>query len=193
MKQGVKIEVLPELQESSDLPCDTGSEKAELEADGTFAAYGLDFSRCVVGWNSNTGKWAPTPEALKERARVARNLLKGREETHVVAVLHGGVSWIFDSERGVADCGCSSCIILPRTGREMVNSRVQGGAIRNLGPIRLWRRRVIMRRSWKRRSRERGGSSIHWGGRSRWSLRGLRVEIGEFLFFLLAFWGLRGS
>jgi len=90
VKQGIKIEVLPNLQESSATPCDTGSAREELEADEKFT--GLDFSRCVEGWNSKKGEWAPDALALEKRARHARNWLKGRNEGHVVAVLHGNVS-----------------------------------------------------------------------------------------------------
>lgn len=92
MEKGIKVEVLPELQESSAMPCDTGSTREELEAEEKFV--GIDFSRCIEGWNSKKGKWAPDDLALRERAKVARNWLKGRNEDHVVAVLHGGVSFI---------------------------------------------------------------------------------------------------
>lgn len=86
------IEVLPELQECSAMPCDTGSPVAALQADPAFR--GIDFARCTDGWNSKLGVWAPDSATLKERARRARSWLKEREEAHVVAVLHGAVSSI---------------------------------------------------------------------------------------------------
>lgn len=86
------IEVVPELQECSAMPCDTGSAVEVLQADERFR--GIDFSRCVDGWNSNQGIWGADSAALKERARLARNWLKGRDEPHVVAVLHGAVSTV---------------------------------------------------------------------------------------------------
>lgn len=72
------------------MPCDTGSAVEALQAEEQFR--GIDFSRCVDGWNSKQGIWGADSAALKERARLARNWLKGREEPHVVAVLHGAVS-----------------------------------------------------------------------------------------------------
>ncbi|KAL7276399.1 hypothetical protein RUND412_000603 [Rhizina undulata] len=76
--RGVVVEVLPELQETMDLPCDTGSSREEIENDPQFQGVKLK------------GRWAPTPAALRKRARDARRWLRDRPETHVVAVLHGG-------------------------------------------------------------------------------------------------------
>ncbi|KAF8246744.1 phosphoglycerate mutase-like protein, partial [Wilcoxina mikolae CBS 423.85] len=93
---GVPVLALPELQETSDLPCDTGSDAGILAADPmlkTTSAGGkvnIDFSGLEEGWTSKMGKWASGVEALKERAVWVRRWLKGREEDHVVCVLHGG-------------------------------------------------------------------------------------------------------
>lgn len=87
------IEVLPELQECSSLPCDTGTARELLEANERFR--GINFARCVDGWNSKKGEWAPDSASLKERARRARCWIKERDESHVVAVVHGAVSFGF--------------------------------------------------------------------------------------------------
>ncbi|RPA96805.1 phosphoglycerate mutase-like protein [Choiromyces venosus 120613-1] len=88
VESGVKLELLAELQEASELPCDTGSSRRVLEKEGMFK--GLDFSGLPEDWTSKQGKWAPDPDLLRERARVVRKWLKARSESHVVAVLHGG-------------------------------------------------------------------------------------------------------
>lgn len=87
VQRGVEVVIVPEFQEASALPCDTGSDREVLEAEEIFK--GLDFSRLESGWNSKKGKWAPEPAALKERAKEARNFLKSLDTQHVVAVLHG--------------------------------------------------------------------------------------------------------
>lgn len=73
------------------MPCDTGTAREVLEADEMFR--GISFTRCVEGWNSKKGEWGADSAALKERARRARCWFKEREESHVVAVLHGAVSF----------------------------------------------------------------------------------------------------
>lgn len=73
------------------MPCDTGTAREILEADEMFR--GISFARCVDGWNSKQGEWAADSATLEERARRARRWLKTREESHVVAVLHGAVSF----------------------------------------------------------------------------------------------------
>lgn len=77
------------------MPCDTGTAREILEADEMFR--GISFTRCVDGWNSKQGEWAADSATLEERARRARRWLKAREESHVVAVLHGAVSILFIS------------------------------------------------------------------------------------------------
>lgn len=79
---------LPELQETSDAPCDTGSDKAELERE--FEGQPVDLALVVPGWNVKQGRWAPAAEAIEERCRVARNWLRARSEKDIVVVTHGG-------------------------------------------------------------------------------------------------------
>ncbi|KAL2135772.1 hypothetical protein VTI74DRAFT_6977 [Chaetomium olivicolor] len=93
---------LPELQEVSPLPCDTGSAPAALAAE--FAARGdVDLSLLSDGWNDKTSPgspFVPEMEKLEARARKARAWMRelGRawerenpgRDAHVVAVTHGG-------------------------------------------------------------------------------------------------------
>ncbi|CUS11551.1 unnamed protein product [Tuber aestivum] len=88
IESGVKMELLAELQESTGLPCDTGSSGEVLEKEELFQ--GLDFTSLPDDWTSKEGKWAPEPDSLRERARFVRKWLKSRPESHVVVVLHGG-------------------------------------------------------------------------------------------------------
>ncbi|KAF1981552.1 phosphoglycerate mutase family protein-like protein [Aulographum hederae CBS 113979] len=85
------VVALPELQETSDLPCDTGSSVQELEKE--FAGEPVDL-RQLDGredWNSKKGPWAPYEDMISARARVARQWLMGREEEEEIAIVtHGG-------------------------------------------------------------------------------------------------------
>ena len=84
----MKVIALPELQETSDLPCDTGSDIAILLEE--FADQPVDLGLVVKGWNSKAEKWAATNTAIKKRAREARVWLRAREEEHIAVVTHGG-------------------------------------------------------------------------------------------------------
>lgn len=88
---------MPELQETSELPCDTGSCRDELEKVEAFR--GIDFTPLDEArteedgdWNSKRGKWGSDQILLEKRARWVRRWLQGRNEKHIVCVLHGGVS-----------------------------------------------------------------------------------------------------
>ena len=89
LKKGMKVVALPELQETSDLPCDTGSDIDILKDE--FKDQPVDLSLVKKGWNSKKGKWAPTSEAIEGRAKDARVWLRSREEDDVVVVTHGGL------------------------------------------------------------------------------------------------------
>ena len=89
---------LPQLQETSALPCDTGSDVPILRADPMLkrSADGvrvvIDFTECEAhpDWMSKKGFWDPDSAAPTERARWVRKWLKGRPEENVVCVSHGG-------------------------------------------------------------------------------------------------------
>lgn len=85
--KGLKVIALPELQETSDLPCDTGSAPEELAKE--FADKPVDLGLVKEGWNVKAGKWAATREAIAERAKEAREWLRSRPEQEIVVVTHG--------------------------------------------------------------------------------------------------------
>ena len=86
-EKDLKIIALPELQETSDLPCDTGSSPDELAKE--FEGKPVDFSLVKPGWNVKRMKWAPTATAIEKRARDARLWLLNRPEKNIVVVSHG--------------------------------------------------------------------------------------------------------
>lgn len=78
---------MPELQETTSLPCDTGSEPQELAE--AFANEPVNFDLVTPGWNVKKGKWGPEAEAISKRAHYAREWLKKRPEKEIVVVTHG--------------------------------------------------------------------------------------------------------
>ncbi|KAK9898423.1 phosphoglycerate mutase-like protein [Cystobasidium minutum MCA 4210] len=84
-----KVILLPEAQECNDYPCDTGSDRAELEKDSEFE--GLDLSVLTDDWNSKKGKYAANVTTLQARARHVRNFLRSRPEKSIVLVAHGDI------------------------------------------------------------------------------------------------------
>lgn len=109
IKEGMKIIALPEVQETSDLPCDTGSERKELEDEFSGGAYKgiVDLNLVQEGWNSKQGKWGPQASEIEARARVARMFLRdlglqaireGIEEVHIAVVTHGGFLHYFTED-----------------------------------------------------------------------------------------------
>ncbi|RAO66153.1 uncharacterized protein BHQ10_002165 [Talaromyces amestolkiae] len=99
IKRGVRVVALAELQETSDVACDTGSDVADLKRE--FDDYQLgpatpvvDLSLVPEDWNKKVptliGRWAPSSDALVSRARAARQWLRQRPEKEVVAICHGG-------------------------------------------------------------------------------------------------------
>jgi len=88
--KSLTIVALPELQETSDLPCDTGTSPSQLAHE--FAKDSIDFTLFQPGWNEKTGKWSPDAEAIKKRAQEAREWLSQRPEKEIVVVTHGSYS-----------------------------------------------------------------------------------------------------
>ncbi|KAK4043103.1 histidine phosphatase superfamily [Parachaetomium inaequale] len=96
------VVALPELQEVSPLPCDTGAAPEALASE--FGPGGqVDLGLVAPGWNVKTGDspFAPVMARLEARARKARVWLRevGREfervnpgvDAHVAVVTHGGI------------------------------------------------------------------------------------------------------
>ncbi|KAJ5845680.1 hypothetical protein N7534_009349 [Penicillium rubens] len=92
----LKIIALPDIQETSDVPCDTGSDPSVLKEE---FKTGVDLDRVQDGWNNKlSGRYEPTNKALKERARAARRWLKARPEKEIVMVTHGGFLHYFTED-----------------------------------------------------------------------------------------------
>lgn len=92
----MKLIALPDVQETSDVPCDTGSEPQELRTE--FAGKSVDLNMVHNGWNNKAGRYAPSNGALKARARAARRWLKARPEKEIVVVTHGGFLHYFTED-----------------------------------------------------------------------------------------------
>lgn len=112
-----KLILIPEAQETSDVPCDTGSDPAVLQKEFVDRGLPVDMSLVHDGWNSKVGsafffditlltigrqktnesgnlqqgKWAPQIGALRNRAREVRQWLRARPEKEIVLVTHGGL------------------------------------------------------------------------------------------------------
>lgn len=90
--KGVTLSLNPDLQERSDLPCDTGSSALELAK----AFPGLSFDGLGEEWLKKTDRYAPDDDAVRERAeRVRKSLfeiaesLENDERKDMVVVTHG--------------------------------------------------------------------------------------------------------
>lgn len=98
VKSGKKIVALPELQETSDQPCDTGSDPAKLQEEfGNSQWKGtVDLSLVHEGWNDKSAntRWASRGDKIEARARDARRWLrdlgmKSGRDAEIVVVTHG--------------------------------------------------------------------------------------------------------
>ncbi|KAF5562300.1 histidine phosphatase superfamily clade-1 [Fusarium phyllophilum] len=87
LERGLQIVALPEVQEVSDMNCDTGSDLPVIKAE--FQQQPVDFSLVELGWQVKEGKWAPAVGSIVERARAARQWLTERPESEIVVVTHG--------------------------------------------------------------------------------------------------------
>ncbi|CRG84004.1 hypothetical protein PISL3812_01350 [Talaromyces islandicus] len=86
-----KLICIPEAQETSDVPCDTGSDPSVLQKEFVDRGLPVDISLVHDGWNSKEGKWSPQIGALRNRAREVRQWLRARPEKEIVLVTHGGL------------------------------------------------------------------------------------------------------
>lgn len=96
-KAGKKVIALPELQEVSRLPCDTGSPTERLAAEFDAKA-DLGLVHLQPGWTDKgpNSPWSPEMNKLEARAKKARVYLRtlGSQvkdgDAHIIAVTHGG-------------------------------------------------------------------------------------------------------
>jgi len=94
--RGISVIALPQISETADVPCDTGSDLSVLKKE--MEGKPIDLSQVMEGWNGKTGKWAATAEAIEMRAREARQWLKSRPEKEIVMVTHGGFLHYFTED-----------------------------------------------------------------------------------------------
>jgi len=95
------ILAIPDAQETSDFPCDTGSDVDVLRGVIAEQNWKVDLSLVNEGWNVKTlnNRYSPASRAIQRRARDARILLRqkarelaeaGDEDVEIVLVAHGG-------------------------------------------------------------------------------------------------------
>lgn len=100
----LKIIALPEIQETSDLPCDTGSTLELLQEEFGNGRWkdAIDLTLVKAGWNDKgiDTEWAPAKQSVERRSHKARLFLRDLankheaqtgEEAHIVVVTHGGL------------------------------------------------------------------------------------------------------
>ena len=96
------ILALPEIQETSDFPCDTGSALDILAGFLQESHISVDLQLVTPGWNIKKidNKWSPSANALNKRAIEARLFLRskiielqnsGIMDPEIVVVSHGGI------------------------------------------------------------------------------------------------------
>lgn len=104
-----QILALPDAQETSDYPCDTGSDVPVLQAIVDEQRWPVDLRLVRDGWNVKTmgNRYSPASDAIKARARdtrkflrrTARELLrKGDQEVQIALVTHGGYLHYFTND-----------------------------------------------------------------------------------------------
>lgn len=104
-----RIIALPDAQETSDYPCDTGSDVDVLTRKCADEKWLVDLSRLNDGWNdkSSTSRYSPMAEAIRTRAKAARQQIRhltralvaaGNPDPQVVLVTHGGYLHYFTED-----------------------------------------------------------------------------------------------
>lgn len=94
----LKLIAHPDLQETSDVACDTGSDPETLRREVEENGLPVDLSLLYDGWNIKKDRYAPTNDAIKCRAREARRWLKARPEKDIIVVTHGGFLHYFTED-----------------------------------------------------------------------------------------------
>ncbi|KAL2065893.1 hypothetical protein VTL71DRAFT_3563 [Oculimacula yallundae] len=112
LRPGVQLLLLPQAQEISDKPCDTGFEREELEHELTilldeeasqegFDSKRIDYSILEPGWSKKSGNYEANLTAVMARAAELRRWLWARPEKTIVLVTHGAFLHYFtDDWRG---------------------------------------------------------------------------------------------
>lgn len=104
-----KIIAIPDAQETSDFPCDTGSDVDVLQKRCADEHWPVDLSRLTSDWNVKTpnSRYSPAGDKLKIRAQAARQQIRqlmkdlvtaGDEDAQVVLVSHGGYLHYFTDD-----------------------------------------------------------------------------------------------
>lgn len=107
-KPNMKIVALPELQETSSLPCDTGLPVDELRSE--FKEQPIDFSLVPENWNDKLfGPFAPQTDFVSRRVEKARRFLQRRSEREVVVVTHGSLLHYLTEDWVGSLTGCGKC------------------------------------------------------------------------------------
>jgi len=103
------IIALPEAQETTDLPCNTGSDPDVLKNACQEQRWPADLRLVLDGWNNKRAgtKWEPSADAISRRAREARRFIRdkvrelqkqGEDSPEVVLVTHGGYLHYFTED-----------------------------------------------------------------------------------------------
>ncbi|TVY55549.1 putative phosphatase SPAC5H10.03 [Lachnellula cervina] len=110
-RKEVPFLLVPQAQEISDKPCDTGTDAADLkgalaeifeEEEYGFDAGRIDFSLLEEGWNSKKGEYEASLEAVQKRAAALRCWLWKRPEENIALVTHGAfLHYLTEDWRGL--------------------------------------------------------------------------------------------
>lgn len=103
------ILTIPDAQETSDSPCDVGSDLGVLQKKCKTNGWPVDLSLIQDGWNDKAvgGRYSPASEAIANRARDTRILLRNLArdliaaddgDIHIVLVTHGGFLHYFTED-----------------------------------------------------------------------------------------------
>ncbi|BFZ63259.1 hypothetical protein YB2330_004380 [Saitoella coloradoensis] len=87
-KGEVKFELMAELQEVSEMPCDTPSPASETSSH--FPALSTQLSSLPANYHSKSGPWSSDESAVRSRAAHVLRTLKARSERNIAIVTHGG-------------------------------------------------------------------------------------------------------